>query len=275
MSTSSESELCSRACNDSVVVSVERLNIAFKGSLHRSWTWRDAFTRLASRPVRTLRERDALVVVARDMSFTVRRGERIGILGANGAGKTSLCRCIAGIYQPRSGTIRTQGRIRAVFETAIGIQGELTGRENAELLAEFLYPEVDDKTSLVNEALGFSELGKFIDMPYKTYSNGMKTRLSLSMVSARPSDLLILDEVFDGADASFREKSSARIMEIMRRSGSVLFVSHSENQIRDACTRVLVLRDGEIAFDGPVDEGLAFYAAYASSVPIARKPRAP
>src|SRR5256885_10895379 len=101
---------------------------------------------------------------------------------------------------PNSGKIQVMGQARAVFDTHVGIHPELTGRENAWLLAEFLYPELEDKQSIVDEALEFSELGKFVDLPFRLYSNGMQTRLCLSVVTARPSDLLILDEVFDGAD---------------------------------------------------------------------------
>jgi ABC-type polysaccharide/polyol phosphate transport system ATPase subunit len=246
---------------EDLIVSVEKLNLVFKASLHRSWTWRDTFTRVVHSPIETLLSEQERIYIARDLSFTVRRKERLGILGVNGVGKTSLCRCISGIFSPTSGQVRIQGKIRAVFDTGVGILPDLTGRENAELLTEFLYPHRGDKRGIVREALEFSELGKFVDLPYRLYSNGMQARLCLSVVTALPSDLLVLDEVFDGADAFFREKASARVLKIMRESGAVIFVSHSEEQIRQACTRVIVLRHGQIAYDGEVEEGLRFYNA--------------
>jgi ABC-type polysaccharide/polyol phosphate transport system ATPase subunit len=185
----------------------------------------------------------------------------VGLLGVNGTGKTSLCRCIAGIYAPTSGKIAMNGRLRAIFDTAVGIQPELTGMENARLLAELIYPESDyDRERLVQEATEFSELGKFLDVPYRLYSNGMQARLCLSLISSQPCDLLILDEVFDGADAFFREKIAARILKMISRSGAVLFVSHGADQIQRVCNRLIVIRDGSIAHDGDVEEGLALYA---------------
>jgi ABC-type polysaccharide/polyol phosphate transport system ATPase subunit len=246
---------------EEVVLSVEDLNLIFKTSLHPAASWRDSFTRLATDPARYLFAQSERIQIARDLSFQLKRKERLGILGVNGTGKTSLCRCIAGIYGPNSGKILVTGRMRAVFDTQVGIHPELTGRENAWLLTEFLYPELDDKQAIVDEALEFSELGRFTDLPFRLYSNGMQTRLCLSVVTARPSDLLILDEVFDGADSFFRQKASARVLKLMRDSGAVIFVSHSEQQLREACTRVMVLDNGKIAFDGAVEDGLRFYAS--------------
>jgi ABC-type polysaccharide/polyol phosphate transport system ATPase subunit len=249
------------------IVSVEKLSLVFRAALHRSWSWRDSFTRIARDPAAAVFGRHEQIYVARDLSFKVRRRERVGILGVNGAGKTSLCRCIAGIFSPSHGRVRINGRARAIFDTHVGVHPELTGRENSELLAELLFPELSprERVELVRESLEFSELGKFVDMPFKLYSNGMQARLCLSLVSARPSDLLILDEVFDGADVFFRAKASERVLRLMRESGSVIFVSHSEDQIRLACTRVLVLQHGRIAFDGDVEEGLRFYASRVGS----------
>jgi ABC-type polysaccharide/polyol phosphate transport system ATPase subunit len=243
-----------------VVLKVERLNLVFKASLHRSWTWRDSFTRFSQDPARALFGQAERIHIAKDLSFSVSRKERLGILGVNGVGKTSLCRCIAGIFRPTSGRVRLLGSTRAVFDTHVGIHTELTGRENARLLCEFLYPEIEDKEPIVEEALEFSELGKFVDLPFRLYSKGMTTRLCLSVVTARPSDLLVLDEVFDGADVFFAKKASERVLKLMRESGAVIFVSHSEEQIRTACTRVMVLRNGQIAFDGDVEQGLEFYS---------------
>jgi ABC-type polysaccharide/polyol phosphate transport system ATPase subunit len=247
---------------EDIVVSVEKLNLVFKAALHRSWTWRDSFTRFSQDPARVLFGREERIHIAKDLSFKLKRKERLGLLGVNGVGKTSLCRCIAGIFRPTSGRVRITGTSRAVFDTHVGIHPELTGRENAHLLCEFLYPELEDRGSLVEEALEFSELGKFVDLPFRLYSNGMQTRLCLSVVTAAPSDLLVLDEVFDGADIFFQRKASERVMKLMKDSGSVIFVSHSEEQIRTACTRVIVLKQGQIAFDGPVEEGLAFYSTF-------------
>jgi ABC-type polysaccharide/polyol phosphate transport system ATPase subunit len=242
-----------------LILSVEKLNLVFRLNVHRSWTLRQGFARLLSDPFKALHPEYDRFHVLRDVKLDVRKGERVGIIGLNGAGKTTLCRCITGTFQPTSGRVNIAGPIRAIFNTQVGVQPELTGRENAEILAQFIFPEESDLHDLVEEALEFSELGRFADVPYKNYSNGMQARLCLSLISARPAHLLILDEVFDGADVFFREKIADRIMKTIKASGAVLFVSHSSDQIEKVCTRVIVLHHGVIVFDGPTREGLKFF----------------
>ncbi|MEQ1875985.1 MAG: ATP-binding cassette domain-containing protein [Bdellovibrionia bacterium] len=236
------------------ILEVDKLNLVLKVDLFRSWTLRDHFVKFSKDPLGTLfQEKDRLNLI-QDLSFKVHEGERVGLLGVNGVGKTSLCRCIAGMYGPSTGKIKVQKPVRAVFNTQVGIMPELTGRENAMLLATFLFPEEKDVTALVEEALEFSELGKFVDVPFRLYSNGMQTRLSLSLISARPSRLLILDEVFDGADQFFRKKVAARVMSMIDRSGAVLFVSHDVEQVRKVCNRVLILHQSRLIYDGPTEK---------------------
>jgi len=224
----------------------------FKTNVYRSASWREAFVRFLKRERVGQQE---MLHVCKNISFDVYPGERVALVGVNGVGKTSLCRCIAGFYRPSSGQIERNGKIRALFDATTFVQAELTGRENAWLLASLIYPNENVK-ALVEEALEFSELGKFLDVPLRTYSKGMLARLGLSLSALKGSDLLILDEVFDGADQFFRDKISARMQQVMRQSGAVIFISHSEEQIRRVCNRLLLLRDGAIVFDGGVEQGL-------------------
>lgn len=244
---------------DTPVLNVENLYLKLRVETFQAASWRDKFVRLAGDPLAALaRQKDRLPLIE-NLSLKVFEGDRVGILGVNGVGKTSLCRCIAGMYKPTSGRIDTRGPVRAIFNTQVGIMPELTGRENAELLAQFLFPLERDTRALVEEALEFSELGHFKDVPYRLYSNGMQARLNLSLISARPSHLLILDEVFDGADAFFRRKIAARVMAMIERSGAVLFVSHDADQLMKVCNRAIVLHGGALAFDGAPSEALRFY----------------
>ena len=152
------------------------------------------------------------------------------------------------------------GELRAIFDTSIGIHPELTGRENAYLLAEFMFPyQVDKIESIVEAALKFSELGDFLSLPYKIYSNGMQARLCLSLISSVSADLIILDEVFDGADQYFQKKIAIRVKDMIEKSGAVLFVSHSPATVMEVCNRVVVLNKGQVTFDGPAKEGIHFY----------------
>ena len=248
-------------CDPRLLAEVVNLSLYFPSFTHRSWTLRDQFIKAVTHPLGGGRKAARLMIFD-NVSFRIFKGDRIGILGVNGVGKTTLCHCLTGTYKPSGGYIRCFGRVRGIFDAAIGIYPELTGRENARLMMHFLYPEFSTRhAELVAEALEFSELGEFLDSPYRVYSNGMRARLCLSLISCLPSDILILDEVFDGADRFFREKISARIVSVIERSGSAVFVSHSLEQLRRVCNRILVLNRGQVIYDGDLDSGFKEYAA--------------
>lgn len=251
--------MLSTSISEKPLIECENVGLVLRTELYPTSTFRDSFTKFISNPIDALLKEKERLAIAKDISFSIRRGERVGLIGANGSGKTSLCRCIAGLYRPSSGSIRVQGPMHAVFDTALGIQPELTGRENAELLSHFLFPDHPERSDIVREALEFSELGHFLDMPYRIYSKGMQSRLCLSLVSCRPHEIVILDEVFDGADVFFQEKVAARMLKMIKDSGAVLFVSHSAEQIRNICTRVIVMSKGVIVHDGDVEAGLRAY----------------
>jgi ABC-type polysaccharide/polyol phosphate transport system ATPase subunit len=221
---------------------------------------RDLFVETVKHPWETLLRPPQTSVVFENLNFDLYRGDRVGLIGVNGVGKSSLCRCIAGIYQPTRGSIRVKGECRAVFDTGIGIQPELTGRENAEILAELLFAISREKQKeVVEDALRFADLGEYVDTPFKFYSNGMMARLCLSLVSAMPADVLILDEVFDGADQFFRKRIAQRVKDQIEQSGTVIFVSHSFEQVKDVCNRVILLNERKIVFDGTPEEAYEIY----------------
>ena len=239
------------------LIQVQNVSLTFKQAAHRPQTLRDAFVQWTTR--RTRREVIDIRVL-KNISMTVRRGDRLGVLGVNGAGKSTLCRALAGFYNPHRGCISRFGQVRAIFFTAVGIYPDLTGRENGRLLLHFLYPQCPERhEELLSEALEFSELGPSLDFPFRTYSNGMQARLCLSLVSCLPSDVLILDEVFDGADQFFQVKIARRILSLIERSGAVVFVSHSTEQLAMVCNRALVLVEGRIGFDGDVRDAIEYY----------------
>jgi ABC-type polysaccharide/polyol phosphate transport system ATPase subunit len=240
-------------------ITAENLNLVLRLAVHQPRSMKEVFTRALSSPLETLARKKDRLHVLQNVNFKIQKGERIGILGVNGSGKTTLCRTIAGYYKPASGKIKVQGNTRAIFSTSVGVMPELTGYENAELLAALMYPHVQNKKALVQEALEFSELGSFIYSPVRHYSSGMQTRLCLSLVSAMPSEILVLDEVFDGADQFFKTKVEKRILTTISQSGIVVFVSHSAGQVLKVCTRVLVLHQNKVAFDGTPEDGVKFY----------------
>jgi ABC-type polysaccharide/polyol phosphate transport system ATPase subunit len=249
----------STTTSNEVVVGIEKLNIIFKIDYHPLNSVRDKFTQLLNHPYNFFFQEKERLHVIKDLSLKVRRGDRLGIIGINGAGKSSLCRCIAGMYTPNSGKVAINGEVRAIFNTGIGIMPELTGRENARLLARMIYRTHSDVDKIVEDSLEFSELKTFVDTPFKYYSKGMQARLFLSVVSAEPSDILILDEVFDGADAYFSKKISKRLMDLISESKAVIFVSHTEEHLRSACNKIVVINNNQLEFEGGVEEGIAFY----------------
>jgi len=241
----------------SELLNIEDLNITYQTTLTQHGSFRDRFVSFFS----TKKSSYASLEVLENFSLKVSKGQRVGILGVNGSGKTSLCRAIAGMYIPKKGHIQTYGEVRAIFDTGAALIPELTGKENAFLLARLLYPNIDNLKDIVEESLSFTELGKFIHMPFKNYSKGMQARLCLSLISARPCDILVLDEVFDGADQFFQAKISERVMNMIEASGAVIFVAHSTEQIRKTCNRLVVISNKKMAFDGEVEAGLEFYQA--------------
>ncbi|MCK5073157.1 MAG: ABC transporter ATP-binding protein [Bacteriovoracaceae bacterium] len=245
------------------VLKIEKLNIVFNSYVYRRETIRDRFVRAVGSPLSSLRSNKNQLHVLKDFNLEVKKGERLGILGHNGSGKTTLCRCIAGMLIPSTGRISVNGTRRSIFNTTIGIIPELTGRENAYLLSVLMFPELenDERNDLLEEALEFSELGDFLDTPYMHYSKGMQARLCLSVISSNECDLLILDEVFDGADMFFQEKIAKRVLNLIKNSGAVVFVSHNLEQIRTACNQVMVIDGGNAWFKGDVEEGIKLYTS--------------
>ena len=240
-------------------MSVKDLKVHFELDHYHQNNIRDVFVSALSHPIDTLLKPKELFYVLDGVSFQIEKGMRLGILGVNGSGKTTLCRCLAGMMKAQQGTIDSEAEVRAIFDTGTGIMPELTGRENAVLLARLFFPKVKDIMPLVNESIEFSELGHFIDVPFKKYSKGMQSRLLLSLVSSKPTDILILDEVFDGADIFFQEKLAKRMRAFIEKAGATIFVSHSIDQIKQVCNKVMVINTGKIHFFGEVEAGIESY----------------
>ena len=245
--------------DSTVLLKVSNLKVFFELEHYHEIGVRDIFINAVSHPLNFLFKPKELFYVLDDISFAIERGMRIGILGVNGSGKTTLCRCLAGMMKAQTGMIESAAEIRAIFDTGTGIMPELTGRENAILLARLFFPKVKDVLPLVNETIEFSELGHFIDIPFKQYSKGMQSRLILSLVSSKTTDILILDEVFDGADIFFQEKIANRMKALIDNAGATVFVSHSTEQIRQVCNKVMVINGGKILYFGEVEEGIEAY----------------
>lgn len=246
------------ATESNCIVNISNLSISFKTRSHFKWTFKDHFIEFAKSPIAYKQQREVEIAALKNISLQITHGQRVGIIGMNGSGKTTLCKAIAGLYPQNNHCIQVNGKIRAIFDPVAGIFPELTGKENIEILVALNYPEYNQK-EFVERACEFSELGKRLDEPFKTYSRGMKARIGLSVAALKGADLLILDEVFEGADRFFSEKFSNRIQDLINQAGAVLFVSHSSQQILKTCNRAILIANGEVHFDGDPRDALKCY----------------
>lgn len=243
------------------IVRVKNLSYAHNVKYHGNDSLKESFISIFNSPTGKRLSRKERIVIFDNVSFDLKKGEQLGVLGINGAGKTTMCRLLASFYSPDAGQVQVNGEVRAIFDTSVGIIEELTGRENATMIAELMFPNLssEEKKEIIQDAIEFSELNEFIDIPYNKYSKGMQSRLCLSLVSSRPGDLLILDEVFDGADQFFKEKIAVRVKNMIHQSGASFIVTHNPEHLRQTCNRVIIIDDKKIVFDGAVEEGIHFY----------------
>jgi teichoic acid transport system ATP-binding protein len=195
----------------------------------------------------------------KDVTLKVREGEVLGVIGANAAGKTTLCRVLTGIIKPDSGKVQISGRVTALLGVGTGFHDQLTGKDNIRLNGLMLGIRHGDISRLRPRIIDFSELGKFIDQPVKYYSSGMRSRLGFSILSEIEPDIFIIDEALAAGDATFYEKASARIQELIELSRAVIVVTHSIAFVQKVCTRVVWLHQGQVNYDGEPAAGVKEY----------------
>jgi lipopolysaccharide transport system ATP-binding protein len=181
--------------------------------------------------------------VLRDVSFEVFRGETFGIIGKNGAGKSTILGLIAGVLKPNQGTITVKGRISPLLELGAGFHLELTGRENIMLKGVLIGLRRSEVSAKMEEIIAFSELGDFIDQPVRIYSSGMLARLGFSIVASLDPEILLIDEILAVGDSGFQKKCLNRMAEFKRNGVTMIFVSHSMENIEEICDRVMWIGD--------------------------------
>jgi len=189
-----------------------------------------------------------------NVSFNVEKGETLGLIGHNGAGKSTTLKVISGILKPTSGSVTLRGNVVPMLELGAGFDLELTGRENIYLNGAILGYSKEYLESKYEEIVEFSELHEFIDMPIRNYSSGMMARLAFSIASVVQPEILIVDEILAVGDAQFQIKSKHRMMELMNGGATVLFVSHDIEQIKELCDKVIWLDHGKIVDYGEAKE---------------------
>jgi lipopolysaccharide transport system ATP-binding protein len=200
-----------------------------------------------------------VVQALRDISFTLRSGDRLGLIGRNGAGKTTLLRMLAGIYEPVMGRVRVQGSMNALLDPNLGMNNELTGRENIRLRGMYHGLPRSALRRLEDDVQEFAELGDFLDLPVRIYSSGMVVRLGFALATAIKPQILLMDEWFLAGDSSFLQKAKERLETMVRGAEILVLSSHMEDIVGAWCTRVLWMEQGRVVDDGAPEEVMARY----------------
>jgi teichoic acid transport system ATP-binding protein len=202
--------------------------------------------------------RSTTVHAVREVSFAVRIGEAVGIVGSNGSGKSTLLRAVAGLQTLTSGSIRVRGEV-GLLGVGAALKPTLTGRRNIFLGGLALGMSATEIEDLLPEVIDFTDLGEAINRPMNTYSSGMRARLAFAISTLRVPDILLIDEALAVGDKDFRSKSLARLNEIKERAGTIIMVSHNLSEIRQTCERAIWLDRGELRLDGHTEQVLAEY----------------
>jgi len=227
---------------------------------HRATSLRETF-------IRVLLRKQALLgrpyFALGEINFTVEKGEAVAIIGTNGSGKSTILRVIAGIYPPSDGEVRLGGRLAAVLELGAGFHPDLTGAENVAIYGTALGLSRREIRDRYSEILDFADIGQFIDTPVKYYSSGMVARLAFAVAVCVEPDILLLDEVLSVGDETFRDRCFERLRRFNASGGTLIFVSHDLETVREMCTRAIWMDKGSIRMDAPVDVVVDAYLAQA------------
>jgi ABC-type polysaccharide/polyol phosphate transport system ATPase subunit len=234
-----------------IKISLDHVSLKFRQYHDGGTSIKEAFSSLFDSRLKKKAFSEFLAL--QDLSFSVSSGERLGVVGRNGAGKSTLLRTIARIYKPTTGTVLVNGRVAPLLDIGAGFHPEFTGRENIYFNGALLGYSRQQLGEIEDEIITFAELKEFIDTPVKYYSTGMYMRLAFSLATTVHPDVLILDELFVGGDASFVERGKLRMNRMIDRSSVMILVSHDQSLLRSLCDRFIWLDHGKLVADGGVD----------------------
>ena len=241
--------------DEGTVIEVDGIGIRFRRNRRGRRTFKDLFSG------RRRRTRPDEFWALREVSFRVREGEAIGVVGRNGQGKSTLLKLVAEVVLPDEGRVSVAGGVAPLIEITGGFVDDLTVRDNVYLTAGLhgmTRREIDER---FEEILDFAEIGDFVDTPYKHLSSGMKVRIAFAVISRLEEPIILVDEVLAVGDKAFRDKCYRRIEELLAGGRTLFFVSHNEKDLRRFCARGLYLDKGALVLDGPIDDVLARYSA--------------
>ena len=237
-------------------ISIDGVSIKFRLYHDRSPSLKDFFASLLRREEN---KRYSDFFALKNISLKIAAGDRLGVVGHNGAGKSTFLKALCNIYEPHEGVIKVNGKIAPLLEIGAGFHPEFTGRENIYLNGSILGHSIEQLKSIESEVIRFAEIENFIDMPVKYYSTGMYMRLAFSLATAIHPDILIVDEVFAGGDIGFVAKAKARMHDMIDNANIVIMVSHDHDLIRLLCNRVVWLHEGKVEAEGSPEEIIPLY----------------
>ncbi|GAB3914318.1 ABC transporter ATP-binding protein [Kibdelosporangium lantanae] len=203
-----------------------------------------------------------VIEALRDINLSLKDGDRVALVGHNGAGKSTLLRLLSGIYEPITGGARIQGKIAPVFDLGVGMDPEISGIENIMIRGLFLGMTRKAMEKKVDDIAEFSELGDFLQMPLRAYSTGMRVRLALGIVTSIDPEILILDEGIGAVDAAFMAKARDRLVDLVKRSGLLVFASHQDDLLLELCNQAIWMDGGRMKMRGNLREVLTAYKGY-------------
>jgi ABC-type polysaccharide/polyol phosphate transport system ATPase subunit len=237
-------------------IELDGVGLTFHVRAHTNITLKDF---LLGQLFRRSRTPSMQVKALQDLTFTVEQGDRLGVLGHNGAGKSSLLKLLAGVYTPTQGRMTVEGRISSLFDINLGFEQDASGWENI-AYRSYLQGETPRSVSAKRQAIAeFSELGEFLNMPVRYYSAGMLVRLAFSIATAIDPEILLVDEVLSVGDLAFQQKARARMREMMARAHLMVVVSHDLTALEQMCNRVVWIDHGRMIASGPADEIITAY----------------
>src|SRR5437763_7896111 len=204
-------------------------------------------------------QRVPIIEALRDITLSLREGDRVGLVGHNGAGKSTLLRLLAGIYEPTRGSSHIVGKVAPVFDLGVGMDPEISGLENIVIRGLFLGMTRKQMEARADDIAEFTELGDYLQMPLRTYSTGMRVRLALGVVTSIDPEILILDEGIGAVDAAFLDKARNRLNDLVKRSGILVFASHSDEFLFELCDSALWMDEGHIKQRGSLRDVLPGY----------------
>jgi len=240
--------------SDRVAINVQELGVKYSLRFTRKTTVRQTLTGRMRR-----RDEETTFWALRDVTFKVVRGESLAVIGPNGAGKSTLLQVLAGIITPSAGVVEVVGHVSSLLTLGAGFDGDLSGRDNIRLAGAFMgldHRTVDERLPAM---VDYADLGPFIDAPIKTYSSGMRARLGFAIATSVEPDILLLDEVLATGDAAFREKSKARVLELVRQAKAIVLVTHDMTWVTEYCNRAMLLEKGRIVAEGKPEEVVAIH----------------